>query len=193
MSKFSHINRLVFTVLTVSGLLGIMAQSGCVRGGDKQKPPVHLVKDMDFQQKYETQEPGPFFADGLAMRQPVAGTLARGHLNEDSAYYTGKMADGSYVTVNPVELTPEGQNRGRERFNVYCSPCHHQTGNGLGVVVSRGYVPPPSFQSETVRAFSDGYIFEVISDGVRNMPSYGHQVPVPDRWLIVNHVRELQR
>ena len=83
--------------------------------------------------------------------------------------------------------------RGQERFNIYCAPCHGQTGDGQGIVVQRGYLPPPSYHQDRLRKMPDGYIFDVITNGVRNMPSYRHQVPVADRWAIVSYLRALQR
>ncbi len=165
---------------------------GC-QGRPKQKPPVHPVLDMDFQPKYEYQEKSPFFDDGISMRQPIPGTVARGKLYDDIAYNTGKNQDGSLVEKSPVPVTYTGLERGRERFDIYCSPCHSKIGDGKGILVNRGYIPPPSFHTDVIRNYADGHIFDVISHGIRNMPSYGHQVPVEDRWLIVNYIRALQR
>lgn len=166
---------------------------GCYRGRPSQKPPVHLIPDMDSQPKYDTQEASGFFEDGSTMRLPVEGTVAVGHLDNDSPYYRGKNDNGSFVAKTPVPITLPLLKRGRERFNIYCSPCHSRVGDGNGIVVKRGYLPPPTFHSDRLRDVEDGYIFNVITNGIRNMPSYSHQVPVSDRWAIVAYVRALQR
>jgi len=167
--------------------------SCCYRGRQSEKPPVHLIPDMDSQPKYDAQEASSYFEDGSTMRLPVEGTVAVGHLNEDNVYYKGKNDDGSFVKHNPVAVTLPVLKRGRERFNIYCAPCHGQIGDGNGIVVKRGFLPPPTFHGDHLRNVEDGHIFNVISNGIRNMPSYAHQVPVSDRWAIVAYVRALQR
>lgn len=167
--------------------------SGCVRGRPKEKPPIHIVPDMDSQKKYKAQSESRYFEDGLAMRQPVPGTVARGHLDEDVAYFHGKDDDGEFVTKAPVSITLLNLQRGRERYDIYCAPCHGRTGDGAGIVVKKGFLPPPNIHDQRVRDFTDGYMFDVITNGVRNMPSYKHQINVADRWAIVNYVRALQR
>ncbi len=186
MYKKNH--TLIYIVLFTT----VIVLGGC-QGRPKQKPPVHPILDMDFQPKYEYQEKSRFFDDGISMRQPIPGTVARGKLHDDIAYNTGKNQDGSLVEKSPVPVTFTGLERGRERFDIYCSPCHSKIGDGKGILVNRGYIPPPSFHTDVIRNYADGHIFDVISHGIRNMPSYGHQVPVKDRWLIVNYIRALQR
>jgi mono/diheme cytochrome c family protein len=169
------------------------AASGCFRERPSEKPPIHLVPDMDNQPKYKAQEENKFFDDGSAMRQPVPGTVARGQLREDAVYFTGLDENGDTVSTSPVKTEMQLLTRGQERFNLYCSPCHGRAGDGQGIMLSRGYVPPPTFHSDRMRDLPDGYIFDVISNGVRNMPSYRQQIPVEDRWAIIAYFRALQR
>ena len=181
--------RQLFIILIASATL----LSGCYRGKPSTKPPVHLIPDMDSQPKYDTQESSRYFEDGSSMRLPVDGTVAVGHLNEDSKYYKGKNNNGSFVKKNPVDVTLPLLNRGWQQFNIYCAPCHGRVGDGNGIVVKHGFLPPPTFHADRLRDVEDGYIYDVITNGIRNMPSLAHQVPVSDRWAIVGYVRALQR
>lgn len=172
-------------------VMAVLVLAGC-RGTVSDKPPIHINPNMDFQEKFEPQEANPMFADGRAMRPPVAGTVARGFLREDTRFYEGREADGSYVDTLPVALTTDLLHRGRDRYNIYCAPCHGEAGDGRGIVVERGFVPPPNFGAQTVRDMQDGYLYEVIKNGVRTMPSYAQQVAAADRWAIVSYIRALQ-
>jgi mono/diheme cytochrome c family protein len=127
------------------------------------------------------------------MRQPVPGTIAADSLREDKAYYNGRDERDSLLAKMPVPVTMQLLKRGQERYNIYCAPCHGQTGDGQGIIVQRGYLPPPSYHQNRLRNVTDGYVFDVITNGVRNMPSYRHQIPVADRWAIVAYQRALQR
>jgi hypothetical protein len=177
----------------VTGVSLIIILGGCYRGQPSEKPPIHLNPNMFDQPKYKAQSSSQFFADSSAMRLPVEGTVARGDLREDDAYYRGKNRDGSLLKKIPVPLTMDLLNRGQQRFNIYCSPCHDRTGSGQGIVVKKGFLPPPTFHQPRLREVEDGHIFDVISNGIRNMPTYRHQIPVADRWAIVAYVRALQR
>lgn len=148
-------------------------------------------QDMQDQPKYIPLRPSTFFADGRSERPFVEGTVARGHLNADSVFYTGK-ADGKPVEGFPFPVTRDVLNRGRERFNIYCSPCHDQLGNGNGMIVRRGYRHPPSYHIDRLRQIQDGYIFDVITNGFGAMPDYASQIPAADRWAIVAYIRVLQ-
>ncbi len=171
----------------------IMLSAGCGRGSSSEKPPIHLNPNMDSQEKYKAQSESHYFADGSAMRKPVEGTVARGQLREDAAYFTGKDDQGKPMKKIPVELTMELLERGRERFDIYCSPCHSRVGDGQGIMVTRKYAAPPTFHQDRLRDIEDGYIFGVITNGFGNMPLYAHQVRVEDRWAIVSYLRALQR
>ncbi len=167
---------------------------GCFRGLPSDKPPFHLNPNMDYQPKFKAQSANSFFADGAAMRPPVAGTVARGKLNEDDRYWRGvDPVTGKPCTESPVMVTEASLRRGQERYNITCSVCHGKAGDGQGIMLKKGYVPPPSFHSDLIRGYSDGQIFHAISEGIRNMPSYKGQITVEDRWLIVNYLRVLQR
>jgi hypothetical protein len=165
---------------------------GCFRGTPSDRPPIHIIRDMFNQPRYNPQAESRFFADSSDMRQPVPGTVPRSYLRSDSIYYYGMDSEGNYIKQSPVPVTMELLERGRQRYNIYCSPCHSRLGDGKGIVVQRGYIPPPTFHSDRIRGFPDGEIFDVISNGVRNMPSYGSQVRPADRWAIVSYVRALQ-
>ena len=181
-------------LLTLSVLLtSLILLSGCFQGTPSENAPIHLNPNMDNQEKYLPFQKSNFFADGSAMRMPVEGTVARGQLREDVAYFTGKSEDGSFIKNNPMEINMGLLERGQERYNIYCAPCHDQTGAGKGLVVQKGFMPPPSFHLDRIRVFPDGYYYDVITNGIRNMPSYKAQIPVDDRWAIVAYMRALQK
>ncbi len=179
----------VAPVLIVAALL-----SGCSRGMPKEKPPIHLNLNMDFQNKYLPQESSKFFKDGMTMRMPVPGTVAWGDtafLN--TPYFLGVDSRDSAIAKIPIPVDMKLLERGQERFDIFCAPCHGRTGDGQGIVVKRGMLPPPSYHDPRLLKVKDGYIFNVITHGLRNMPSYAHQIPVQDRWAIISYVRALQR
>ena len=148
-------------------------------------------QDMHDQPNYQALEESTFFADQQASRTPVPGTVARGHLNDDLLLYTGKV-DGSDAMMFPFHVDEAMMLRGRDRFNIYCSPCHGQTGEGDGMVVRRGYRRPPSFTDERLRQAPPGHFFDVVTNGFGAMPDYAEQIAPADRWAIVAYVRALQ-
>ncbi len=148
-------------------------------------------QDMHDQPRYEPMEGSRFFADQRAARPVPAGTVARGQLHEDQHFYTGKVG-GRFAETFPMPVTRAVLERGRERYDIYCSPCHDRTGSGNGMIVRRGYLAPPSFHVERLRTQAPGYFFNAISNGFGKMPSYALQIPVADRWAIVAYVRALQ-
>lgn len=149
---------------------------------------------MDQQKRFETQEKNEFFDDNRAMRKPVEGTIARGNLKEDKAFYQGINEDSSFVDEIPVDVTKSFIYRGKDRFEVFCTPCHGIAGDGNGIIMANnyGYVPAPSFHIERLRSKSYGYFYSAITNGIRTMPSYATQIPVKDRWAIVAYIRALQ-
>lgn len=173
-------------------MVAVVALSAC-QGRPSEEPPIHLNPNMDSQPKYKAQSKGDFFADGMSMRTPPEGTVARGQLRDDAAYYMGRDEKGNLVKENPVPVTMALLHRGQERFNIYCSPCHGQTGLGNGIIVQRGMLPPPNFHDERLLKVEDGHFFDVMTNGIRNMSSYKSQVPVADRWAITAYIRALQR
>jgi cytochrome c len=148
---------------------------------------------MDNAVSFKPQEKNAFYEDGRSMRLPVEGTVARGQTRLDTEFYEGKTDDGAYVVTIPVEVTREMVLRGQDRYEVFCTPCHGGTGAGDGLVISRGYVPPQTYHQDRLRDIEDGYIYDVIANGIRNMPAYRRQIPTEDRWAIVAYVRALQR
>jgi mono/diheme cytochrome c family protein len=148
-------------------------------------------KDMYDQPKYKVYEPSASFADGTSSRQLLSGTVARGQLREDTHYYEGKV-DGKEAVEFPFPITEEIVQTGRERYTVFCSPCHGQQGDGRGMVVRRGFSPPPDLRAEYLRKIPVGHFFNVITHGYGAMYSYEARIPVEHRWAIAAYIRALQ-
>lgn len=148
-------------------------------------------QDMHDQARYEPLEKSEFFADGRASRPLIPGTVARGQLQTDSHFYTGKVA-GQLVQTMPLPVTHTLLERGQERYNIYCAPCHDRVGNGEGMIVRRGFRHPPSFHIDRLREAPIGHFFDVMSHGFGAMADYAAQIPPPDRWAIAAYVRALQ-
>lgn len=146
---------------------------------------------MADQPRAETYESSDFFEDGRSARPPVPGTIARGQLREDTALYTGKD-NGELIRAFPIHVDRTVIERGRERFSIYCTPCHDAAGTGRGIVVRRGFRQPSSYHIERLRKAPVGYFFDVITHGFGTMSSYASQVPPRDRWAIVAYIRVLQ-
>ena len=149
-------------------------------------------QDMHDQPKYIPLRASSFFADGRSVRPLPEGTVARGHLDDDAAYYTGKGPDGKFLDPLPFPVTRAVINRGQERYNIYCAPCHDRTGNGFGMIVRRGYRRPPPYHIDRLRQVANGYLYDVITNGFGAMPDYAAQVAPADRWAIVAYIRALQ-
>jgi mono/diheme cytochrome c family protein len=173
------------------------------REGLSEKPPYHVVPNMDFQAKYKPQRLNGFFAstDGRAMRQPAEGTIPVGELREDGHLYRARIG-GEVARTFPeaIPINDETMERGKERFGIYCAPCHGLTGNGDGMVHRRAFalqegtwVKPVDISEPKIVEKPVGELFDVISDGIRNMPGYARQIPADDRWAIILYVRALQR
>lgn len=133
-----------------------------------------------------------FFANGQNARPIPQDTVARGFLREDKAMYAGVAPSGGFVTELPVPLTRQLLERGHERFDIFCSPCHGKQGTGLGMIVQRGFKQPSSFHVDRLRQQPIGYFFDVMTQGFGQMPSYATQVSPEDRWAIAAYVRALQ-
>ncbi|MGE0394673.1 MAG: cytochrome c [Vicinamibacterales bacterium] len=181
--------RLRATVVIASAL----AVSGCARGCTSSRPPIHVNPSMDNQPKVRAQAASEFFFNGAAMREPVPGTIPIGGLREDAAFFTGKGPDGTFVAAIPRPVDDAGLARGRERYTIYCQPCHDARGDGKGILFQRGNVPTASFHNEKFLKYTDGQLFDVITNGVGLMPAYRWPIPPADRWAIVAYVRALQR
>jgi len=178
-------------LLVVTG--AVLLLSAC-RGEPFQHQPIHPIPNMDQQRRFEAQEENKFFADNRAMRQPVDGTVARGELKDNTVVYDGRNEDGEFVDEIPFELSTSFIRKGQKEYEIYCTPCHGGTGDGEGIIMTGGYgyVPAPSYHIDRLRNVTDGYMYDLIKNGIRNMPAYGHQIPAKDRWAIVAYVRALQ-
>lgn len=160
------------------GCAGILATAGC-------------RQDMHDQPKVEPMERSAFFADARASRPLVRGTVARGHLGEDRAYTTGRGKAG-YLDTFPMPVTRALLERGRKRYDIYCSPCHDRTGHGNGMIVQRGFPPPPNLHEQRLREAEAGYLVHVIALGQGRMLAYAEQVAPDDRWAIAAYIKALQ-
>lgn len=147
--------------------------------------------DMYNGNRMKPLEESKFYADRLSSRPLMDGTVARGHVRNDSLLYTGKI-QGQFADMFPLKVTKTVLEHGRERFNTFCSPCHGRLGNGRGMIVMRGFPQPNSFHSDSVRARPAGYYFDIITNGFGRMYSYAPSIPVEDRWTIVAYIRALQ-
>ena len=148
-------------------------------------------QDMHNQPKYRGLRASEFFPDGSSARPLVEGTVARGTLKEDEGFFTGKINKVD-VKELPFPVDEQVLDRGQERFNIYCSPCHDKTGSGNGIVVQRGYRQPPSFHDDRLRQADAGHFFDVMTNGFGAMPDYKVQIAPRDRWAIVAYIRALQ-
>lgn len=170
--------------------------------------------DMQDQPRYKVYKQSDFFADNRASRDLVSGTVARGQLHDDKAFYTGKIdnpnpnvqvqtttdASGNTLVASfpndidyfPVPVTKELIDRGQNRFNIYCIVCHGATGMGDGMVVRRGFPKPPTYHDDRLRNAPVGHFFDVMTNGWGKMNSYAAQVPPADRWAIAAYIRTLQ-
>lgn len=146
---------------------------------------------MADQPRYKPLAKSTFFGDDRSARPAVEGAVARGALQSDELFYTGKV-NGKEADVFPAPVTEAMLRRGRDRFNIYCTPCHDRAGNGQGLVVRRGYRAPPSFHSDKLRQAPPGHFFDVMTHGFGAMPDYGEQLGPADRWAIVAYIRALQ-
>lgn len=159
--------------------LVLLAAAGCRQG-------------LYDQAKYEPFEANPMFYDGTSARTPPEGTIARGFLRADRSYHTGMVSDGAFTAELPMALDRPLLERGRQRFDIFCSPCHGRTGAGDGMIVQRGFKRPPAFTDPRVRSMPVGYYVNVMTQGFGQMPSYASQVPPEDRWAIAAYLRALQ-
>ncbi len=148
-------------------------------------------QDMQDQPKFFPQRGTDFYADGRSVRPQVENTVARGQLHEDSYFATG-LVNGKEGDGLPFPATMAVLQRGQERYNVYCTPCHSRVGNGIGMIVQRGYVKAGSFHSARLEAAPLGHFFQVISNGYGAMPDYASQITPEDRWAIVAYIKALQ-
>jgi mono/diheme cytochrome c family protein len=148
-------------------------------------------QDMQDQPKYKPLAPSRFFADGRSARPIPAHTIARDELNDNDSFHTGEI-NGAFLDTIPLAVNLQLLERGHDRYNIFCSPCHGEVGDGLGMVARRGFQIPANLHTDRLRAVPPGYIYQVITNGYGAMPDHGDQIPVRDRWAIVAFVRALQ-
>jgi len=192
-------NRSAFLLIIVAGVFA----AGC-----------GMRFDMQDQPRYKAYKKSDFFADKRGSRDPVEGTVARGQLHDNKAFYTGKIdnpnpnapvqtttdASGNTLVASfpndvdtfPVPVTKELVERGRDRFNIYCIVCHGPVGNGDGMIVRRGFPQPPTYHDDRLRNAPVGHFFDVMTNGWGKMNSYAYQVQPADRWAIAAYIRALQ-
>lgn len=192
----------IYGLLIVASASAVpFALAALARVSTSERPRIHIIPDMDSQQKFKAQRPNPFFEDGRAMRLDVAGTVAQGELRDDDHFYLGKVG-GAFAKTFPaeIEVTQATMERGRERFGIYCTPCHGVDGSGHGMVHERArslmqgtWVPPTDLHQEVLMYKPVGELFDGISRGIRNMPPYARQIDTADRWAVVLYLRALQR
>jgi mono/diheme cytochrome c family protein len=167
---------------------------------------LQIIPDMDQQPKFKAQSANPLFADGRAMRPPADGTVARGEADLDPHFFRGLVAAGSgtpalaWAENFPFPVTTEIVKRGQARYDIFCAPCHGLAGGGDGIVHLRAdrlqegtWTPPANLYGDLVLQRPVGHLYNTITNGIRNMPAYGPQIPVRDRWAIAAYVRALQR
>ncbi len=170
----------------------LLVAIGCTRGSTSSRPPIHPNPNMDLQPKYRAQAASEFFYDGASMRPPVEGTVARGELFEDVAFHTGRNEAGAYV-ASPIPTDAELLLRGKQRYDIYCLPCHGDTGDGRGVLYERAQIQSGNLQEARFHEMPDGQIFDTITNGLGLMSGYKYPIPPRDRWAIIAYVRELQK
>lgn len=147
--------------------------------------------DMHVQPKYKPDEPSTFFEDGRSNRPAIPGTVARGHLHDNELFYTGQV-NGVDADQFPFPVTRQVLERGRQRFNIYCTPCHDYTGSGRGMVVQRGFPAPPSYHIDRLMKAPVGHFVYVMTNGYGAMYGYAARVTPQDRWAIAAYIRALQ-
>ncbi|HEU5341082.1 MAG TPA: cytochrome c [Edaphobacter sp.] len=174
-----HVNKTVLRIAFATAALGpLFVLAGC-------------RQDMHDEPKFFPQRGTTFYADGRSVRPQVANTVARNQLHENTYFYTG-LVDGKEGNTMPFPVTMKVLERGQERYNVYCTPCHSRVGNGEGMIVQRGYAHAGDFHTARLETAPLGHFFYVISNGYGAMPDYSAQVSPVDRWAIVAYIKALQ-
>lgn len=180
---FAGFALLVLLVVSVAGF----------RGSLSRKPPIEIFSDMDRQPKVRPQTPAGFFADGLASRRQVPGTVARGQRYADTPENTGRITGTTNFVENvPVPVTAELLARGQQRYTINCSPCHGGQGDGKGITTKLGMTVIANLHDPRIVQMPDGQLFNTITYGKNLMQGYGANIEVPDRWAIVAYARALQ-
>jgi hypothetical protein len=177
---------LLVTALT-AGLLGL-------RGTMSRKPPLEIFPDMKRQPRLRPQKPNAFFSDNMSSRLQVPGTIAVDAAIDDLPLYTGRIPGSTnFVETNPLPITREVLALGRERYTIFCSPCHSAVGDGNGIATKYGLLRAGNYHDPRLVRMPDGEIFNTITMGKNQMPSYASQVPTDVRWAIIAYIRALER
>jgi cytochrome c5 len=171
----SESRRLLVTIVALAAMLTL--------GACRQK--------MANQPRYDPYESSDFFADGMASRPRLAGTVARGEISTNPFFDTGKI-NGQVGDGFPMPVTLDVIDDGHERYDIYCGQCHGRVGDGNGMIPSRGYRKPPSFHIDRLRTATTGHYFDVMTNGFGAMPPYGTMISAKDRWAIIAYIRALQ-
>lgn len=181
---------LLIFALTVVAVMGVLGK----RGQTFKQPPLEIFPDMDRQPKLRPQQPSIVFDNNRTSQQPVPGTIARGEPYQNNAVNTGRQpGTTNFVATIPLPVTVQLMERGRQRYDIYCLPCHGPTGDGNGIVKKYGYGTIRSVHEQAVVAQPDGELFNTITYGKSTMFPYASQISIEDRWAIVAYVRALQR
>lgn len=174
------------------------------RGGLSRKPPIEIFPDMNRQLKLRPMVPDSFFTNGVSSQLPPAGTIARSqpiqtldgpvYPFEDSPVNTGRVAGTTnFIATNPLPVNAALLQRGRERFDIYCAPCHGRLGDGNGITKKLGVMPTvANLHEQRFVVMTDGEMFNTITHGKNTMAAYGPLMPAPDRWAVIAYLRALQ-
>src|SRR5882724_941003 len=165
------------------------------RGSKTTKPPLEVFPDMDRQAKYKPQAASPLFSDGRADRPLPTGVVSRDELRDDDHLYRGKDSKGAWATSFPAAVTVDATllEHGKDRYSIYCYPCHGALGDGKGIVTEYGWGAPANFHADNFRKMADGEIFNTITNGKNTMFPYADKLTPKDRWAVIAYVRALQR
>jgi mono/diheme cytochrome c family protein len=192
-----------FILIFLMGVAAVVGIAG-FRGHLSRRPPIEIFPDMNRQLKLRPQQPNGFFANGISSQLPPAGTIARSapvqtvtgpvYPYEDAPVNTGRISGTTnFVETNPLPVTAKLLQRGQERFDIYCAPCHGGLGDGNGITKKLGLMPAvANLQDKRIVEMTDGEIFNTITRGKNLMGAYGPIVPVEDRWAIIAYLRALQ-
>ena len=197
--------RYIISIILIGAALGaaIVGIAG-FRGGLSRQPPIEVFPDMNRQLKLRPQEPNPFFPNGVSSQLPPSGTIARSEpmqtINgpvypfEDAPVNTGRVTGTTnFVETNPLPVTDELLQRGHERFDIYCAPCHGRLGDGNGITKKLGVMPAvANLHDQRIVVMTDGEIFNTITHGKSTMAAYGPLMPAQDRWAVIAYLRALQ-
>ena len=197
--------RILLSIALIGAALGA-ATVGILgfQGSQMRQPPFELFPDMDRQAKLRPQEPNHFFANGISSQLPPAGTVARSqpiqtvngdvYTFEDSPVNTGRVTGTTnFVETNPLPVNEALLQRGHDRFDIYCAPCHGRTGDGNGITKKIGVMAAvANLHDKRIVELADGEIFDTITHGKSTMGAVGPLLPTPDRWAVVAYLRALQ-